>query len=317
MFGSKREHALEEELAVVRKENERRGRLLSEIAGGKEEIAEQFARMMASYAQIAKDVGRIREQLVEVRELADSSAMAAGDVRNAIVEINNGVGTFDVNHSLFVGEVKKQDDKIATIVESNKHFTTPMKYISELPVHLKEEQSGWEERARTMAELSKSMSVLALNAAIEAGRMGESGSRFVSAAEEIRIFSERYEREARELAGQLSDSKERTVELEEQVHHLSELLKENNISMGRLYKDALQSLMAYEGQQMDIRKIVPDSSIGRADALQQSQQECGKAQERILGRMDELELELKEYKNCADELEAICKSLFASAAKNK
>ena len=189
MFGNKREKALEEELAEVRRVSDGRRRQLSGIVGQKEEVTEQFARMTASCAQLNRDVERIRGQLQEMYGIAQSGEVAAGDVRNAIVEINNGVGTFDVNHSVFLDEVKKQNGRIVEIMESNKHFTTPMKYISELPMALKEERTVQKERARRMQELSKNMSVLALNAAIEAGRMGESGSQFVVAAEEIRTFS--------------------------------------------------------------------------------------------------------------------------------
>ena len=317
MFGSKREKALEEELAAAQSESERRGRLLEEIAGQKDEITEQFLRLAASYSQMEKDMGRLREQMHEMHELAESSLKTAGDIRNAIVEVNNGINTFEVNHSVFMGEVKRQDEKIMDIVESNKHFTTPMKYISEFPVWLKEERDGHRERLERMAELSKHMSVLALNAAIEAGRMGESGSQFVVAAEEIRTFSDHYEHEAREFIEELTVSKERAAEFEEQSHHLNGLLKENNISMGRLYRDAAQNMAAYEGQQMDIRSLVSDTYIGRADALQQSHQECIKTQERMLGRMDELEVELKEYRNCVDELEVICKGLQTSAEQMK
>lgn len=313
MFGSKREKALEEELAAAQREIERRGRLLEEIVGQKEDITEQFVRMAASYAQVTKDMERLREQMQEVHGLAESSVATAADIRNAIVEVNNGMSTFDANHSVFMGAVKRQDEKIMDIVESNKHFTTPMKYISEFSTVLKGERDGYQERLGRMLELSKRMSVMALNAAIEAGRIGESGGQFVAAAEEIRVFCENYEREAREFIEELASSKTRAAEFGEQAQHLNGLLKENNISMGRLYRDAAQNMAAYEGQQMDLRGLVSETYVGRADALQQSQQECMKAQERMLGRMDELEVELKEYKNCVDELETICKGLQTSA----
>lgn len=69
-------------------------------------------------------------------------------------------------------QVKGQNEKVVEIVENNKHFTTPMKHISEAPQALREMRQALGERAERMEELSKTMGVLALNSAIEAGRMG-------------------------------------------------------------------------------------------------------------------------------------------------
>lgn len=317
MFGGKREKALEEELAAVKEANKQKQAVFLEITEQKDNVIEQFARMTASRAQMEKDIEELKENMQQVHELAENSVKAAGDIHNTMIEMNNGIGTFEVNHSVFVGQVKAQNEKVVEIVENNKHFTTPMKYITETPTTLKEEQTVLHERAARMMELSKNMSVLSLNCAIEAGRMGESGSRFIAAAEEVRSYSESYEREAKELEEQLAQADARIVELEEQVHHLNELLKENNISMGKLYKDCMQSMAAYEGGQIGLRELISETVAGKADALQQSETENAKAQEQMLLRMADIVEELKEQKSSADELETICKGVQQSVEKGQ
>lgn len=312
MFGGKREKALEEELASVRKENERKEDVLSGILAQKDEVLEQFARMTASRAQMEKDASQIKEYMESVFELAVNGEKTAGDIYSTIVEAKNGVAGFDANHSVFVGQMRAQDECIMEIVENNKHFTTPMKYITEAQTVCREERQQLLERAGRMMDLSKNMSVLALNAAIEAGRMGEAGSRFITAAEEIRTFSENYEREAREMQAQLAQSEARNEELEEQVRHLNELLKENNISMSRLYKDSAQNMAAYEGSQVDIRNLIQEDVLGRMDALRQAEQENAKTQEQMLERLDSVWSEIEEYKSSADELETLWKELYQS-----
>lgn len=318
MFGGKREKALlEEELSAVKAENERRGELLSEFLNQKDNALEQFARITASHAQMEKNVEQVKEQMQHICELAENSSQTAGDIHNAMIEMKHGVETFEANHSVFVEQVRKQNEKVVEIVESNKHFTTPMKHISELPGALREERRALGERAERMTELSKNMSVLSLNAAIEAGRMGESGSRFIATAEEIRAFSENYEREARELKDALAESDVRIAELEEQVHHLNELLKDNNISMTKLYKDCTQNMASYETEQTELRGLISDTVIGRADALQQWGAQSAKTQENMLLQMEEVQDELKEHKSSADELENIYKGLQQSAEKGQ
>ena len=284
MFSGKREKALlEEELAALRETEKRERELLHKIAGQKDTAEEQFARMTASRAQMEKEIEEIEQQMQQ-----------------------NGV---------FMEQVKGQNEKVVEIVENNKHFTTPMKHISEAPQALREMRQALGERAERMEELSKTMGVLALNSAIEAGRMGESGTRFVTAAEQVRAYADDYEQEALALKDQLGEAEERIASLEEQVHHLNELLKENNISMGKLYRDCAQNMAAYETGQIGLRGLIQDTAVARADVLQQSADENVRAREAFLKYVSGMQEELAEQKSSADELENVCKSILQSAGE--
>lgn len=317
MFGGKKEKALAAELAAAKERNAHGEELFDEILEQKGNAMEQFARMTASGAQLEKDVEHATEHMQRVYELAENGADAAKDIHSALIGLNNGMGTFMVNYSVFMEQIRAQNGKVTEIVEKNKHFTTPMKYISEFPASLKEAQDAVFGRIEKMREFSRNMSVLSLNAAIEAGRMGECGSRFITAAEEVRANSEAYERETLALAEQLEQSSARIAELEEQVHHLNELLKENNISMGKLYKDCVQNMASYETVQIDLRSLLPDELLGRADALQQAERENAATEEGVLGILGSIQEELKEQKSSADELEHIYEGLQRAAANGK
>lgn len=315
MFNGKRERALEEALDQARDRNERRRRILWEICGQKENTTEQFTRLTASRAQIIQNIDRVEEELQQIAELSDHSTAAAGDVHSVMIEMNNAVESFDANHSVFVGQVKKQNEKVMEVVESNKHFTTPMKYISETPVFMRDDYHAMQEKVKQMQEYSRNMGVLALNAAIEAGRMGEAGSRFIASAEEIRAFSENYEKAAAELEAQVNASNQRVDALEEQVRHLNLLLKDNNILMGKVMKDGMMNLATYEAGQLELRSALPDTAVGKADALLQSEIEAAKIEEQIRNQVGYIRGELGEEKNCIEELENIYKRIQQSAEK--
>lgn len=315
MFSGKRERALEEALDQARDRNERRRRILWEICGQKENTTEQFTRLTASRAQIIENIDRVEEELQQIAELSDHSTAAAGDVHSVMIEMNNAVESFDANHSVFVGQVKKQNEKVMEVVESNKHFTTPMKYISETPVFMRDDYHAMQEKVKQMQEYSRNMGVLALNAAIEAGRMGEAGSRFIASAEEIRAFSENYEKAAAELEAQVNASNQRVDALEEQVRHLNQLLKDNNILMGKVMKDGMMNLATYEAGQLELRSALPDTAVGKADALLQSEIEAAKIEEQIRNQVGYIRGELGEEKNCIEELENIYKKIQQSAEK--
>lgn len=315
MFNGKRERALEEALDQARDRNERRRRILWEICGQKENTTEQFTRLTASRAQIIQNIDRVEEELQQIAELSDHSTAAAGDVHSVMIEMNNAVESFDANHSVFVGQVKKQNEKVMEVVESNKHFTTPMKYISETPVFMRDDYHAMQEKVKQMQEYSRNMGVLALNAAIEAGRMGEAGSRFIASAEEIRAYSENYEKAAAELEAQVNASNQRVDALEEQVRHLNQLLKDNNILMGKVMKDGMMNLATYEAGQLELRSALPDTAVGKADALLQSEIEAAKIEEQIRNQVGYIRGELGEEKNCIEELENIYKKIQQSAEK--
>lgn len=315
MFNGKRERALEEALDQARDRNERRRRILWEICGQKESTTEQFTRLTASRAQIIQNIDRVEEELQQIAELSDHSTAAAGDVHSVMIEMNNAVESFDANHSVFVGQVKKQNEKVMEVVESNKHFTTPMKYISETPVFMRDDYHAMQEKVKQMQEYSRNMGVLALNAAIEAGRMGEAGSRFIASAEEIRASSENYEKAAAELEAQVNASNQRVDALEEQVRHLNQLLKDNNILMGKVMKDGMMNLATYEAGQLELRSALPDTAVGKADALLQSEIEAAKIEEQIRNQVGYIRGELGEEKNCIEELENIYKKIQQSAEK--
>ena len=139
MFSGKREKALlEEELAALRETEKRERELLHKIAGQKDTAEEQFARMTASRAQMEKEIEEIEQQMQQNGELSENGAQAAGELHNTLITMNNGIATFDANHSVFMEQVKGQNEKVVEIVENNKHFTTPMKHISEAPQALRE-----------------------------------------------------------------------------------------------------------------------------------------------------------------------------------
>lgn len=317
MFNGKKEKVLEEQLRKVSEQSEHRKRLLKKMAEKQDAVLEQFAEVTASRAQMERDMQQAEEYLEHITELTDSSIQAAGELQSGIIAINNAVESFEVNHSIFLRQRKEQNEKIMEVVEKNKHFTTPMKYIFEMPAAMKEESRKIHEKTAKMMEFSKNMEILSLNAAIEAGRMGETGTGFIAAAEEIREFSEKHEKEIMELEEALKQSEAGIGALEEQIHHLNELLKENNISMGRLLNDGMMGLSSYEAGQVDLRSVIPEKAVGQADAMLQAEKETGEVHEHMKFHFENIRNEIKEQKDSVDELETIFKELQQSITQGQ
>ena len=133
----------------------------------------------------------------------------------------------------------------------------------------------------------------ALNAAIEAGRMGESGMQFVTAAEEVRQYAGNYEEALSEFRAELDASDKRISELEETIHHLVSLLKDNNVATGKLLKSNEKAVKLLENP--DILAFSDEVSQWKEQivGLLNVDEEVLKAKERNRLQLEDIEGEIQ------------------------
>lgn len=311
MFGGKKQ--LEEEVAELKEQNRKKENVMKELRSSKAEVEEEFAALTASRVQLTKHVGRISEEVTQVSQLAEKSQAAAGDVHSAMMSVNNAVESFDANHSVFLGQLKNQNEKISEFLEQHRRYGEPVENLANVQGQMKASEEKTETVIGEMKEYSKTMGVLALNAAIEAGRMGDSAMNFIHAAEEVRVFSEKYEASAELLAEELTASKARTAELEKEVGQLKTVFKECTIAMGKLYSGVVQNLSAYEAGQIDLREHLSGNTLGRADALKQAGEEFVRIQQELSRELQTVKKEMEGQKRSIDELETVYQDLQQAA----
>lgn len=311
MFGGKKQ--LEEEVAELKEQNRKKENVMKELRSSKAEVEEEFAALTASRVQLTKHVGRISEEVTQVSQLAEKSQAAARDVHSAMMSVNNAVESFDATHSVFLGQLKNQNEKISEFLEQHRRYGEPVENLANVQGQMKASEEKTETVIGEMKEYSQTMGVLALNAAIEAGRMGDSAMNFIHAAEEVRVFSEKYEASAELLAEELTASKARTAELEKEVGQLKTVFKECTIAMGKLYSGVVQNLSAYEAGQIDLREHLSGNTLGRADALKQAGEEFVRIQQELSRELQTVKKEMEGQKRSIDELETVYQDLQQAA----
>ena len=196
-------------------------------------------------------------------------------------------------------QMEGEHEKIAKVVEKNKYVTTPMKEIESFYEAYCQERESVEEALQKLADISQNMGVLALGAAIEAGRMGEDGRKFVTAAEEVRVNAEQYTSAVADVLARISGFEETATEAEKQIHALNDLLKENNGSLVKLLEDRDK-----EAVETDHENVEEETNIEEIlESLCQGENEFFEVQSRVLSKAETLRQEWKEHKECADELE--------------
>lgn len=270
----------------------------AEMEDQKDMFDASVAELAESYRQVAADVAQLSENMNNAITLASGNA-----------EIENGLGAIinDYRERVQKKEMQQQAsdeayhrllDATIRLVDVNKHFTTPSKYISEFPSNYKAQNQSCRENLDQMEEFGKQMGVLSLQAAIEAGRLGEDGRQFVETAEDIRTYAANYDKVIAQTRLQLEQSDERLSELENQVHHLITLLKENNIATAKLMnlcQDAVNKSDALNHNSLmdDFIEIQ-----NKMSTLRNADEEIVKSEERNRMQVDDLNEEfLAQQKN--------------------
>lgn len=312
MFGTKKDKILEAELQEVKQQLQQKEQTMDVIAQKQDDVVEHFTRMTASRAQMDTELTEVVSHVKVVKETSEQNCTQAKKLSDDLNEALTILQKANKEQELFVEKMSKQRDEIQEIVEQNKHFTTPAKYLTDYVVSNRKEQETIRQNTEKMLEAAKNMSVLSLNAAIEAGRMGDSGRKFVDAAEEIRSFSSQYEETATTIVAQLKESEKKNQELEEQVKHLNTLLRDNNVAMGRVLKDSMVEVDHYKREGGHLKAAYLQDALDAAAAFAEKETETIDRQESILLQMEGIGEEFMDQRECCEELENICKEVMNS-----
>lgn len=232
---------------------------------------------------------------------------------HTIDDFSRELSTAVAEYSALTEMVSKQLQSVMDLVEENKHYTSPAKYLTEAPATLKQSCESYEGQLDEMAENGRKMGVMALNAAIEAGRMGDSAKQFVAASEEIRQTALGYEKAALSMKEEILSQKARINELEEMIHHMVALTKESNMGAARLLKKSQETQnFVNQSKMRDFSEdmiLIRDKVVGMRN-LDEEIAKCGERNKLALSDVSE---ELLNQKNRVVELESDLSYLFDAA----
>ena len=283
-------------------------------------IYQQRVAFETSVSQVESGRARVQEEICQVMKSANQLTTYA--MLN-IEEESKVIHTIDEFSKELIGavegygqlekEIKKQVKAVTALVEENKHFTTPAKYLSEVPNTLKQNCQSYEQQLDEMADYGKRMGVLALNAAIEAGRMGESGRGFVLAAEEIRQTAISYEKAAVSMKEEVEASRVKIAEMEETIAHLISLMKDNNVGTTKVLKKCQETKSCMEKSGM---RDFSEDMIQIRDkivAVRNLDEEMAKNAERTKIQLSDIQEDVQNQKQELAEMESDLLHLLDSA----
>ena len=314
MFGNKNKATLEE-LQKVKEQLSESNLIVGNLAAQKESLEENISKLKESEAQMQSELEQVEGNTRTASEYAKQNVETAAELSHRMVECQQAVKQAELEYAEISNQLSVQMDSLVELVESNKHFTTPAKYINEIPDVLRNQNEAYLEDLEQMAGFGKQMGVLALNAAIEAGRIGDNGKQFVQAAEEVRSYASMYEAAVNSMLEEVNKSNEKMNEMEEQIHYLVGLLKENNVATTKLMKHcegaAQRAGTAADNQFSNELSQMKEQITG----LLNTEEEIVKSQERNLIQLSDIGEEFQGQKEHKGELVNTMGALIDSAVE--
>lgn len=226
MFGSRK----------IKESVEKNREIFLQISEKSEGFDAQFTKVEEEGKQVRRDILQLNEQVKKTTNFAKANIQTEKSLADSAGEFTDFFQKNQENYEMLKELIVRQLETSTFLVDENKHYTTPAKYLSMIPEVLRKQNCSYEKHLEEMAEFRKRMNVLALNAAIEAGRMGECGKQFVSAAEDIRQAVLSCEKEALAFKEEILQSQKQIAELEQTIQQLIKRMKSNNKGTAKLFK---------------------------------------------------------------------------------
>lgn len=304
-----------EELQKVKSQLSTCSEIVENLAAQKEMLEETISKLKESEAQMQSELEQVEGNTRTASEYAQQNVETAAELSHRMVECQQELKQTELEYAEISNQLGVQMDGLVELVENNKHFTTPAKYINEIPDILRNQNEAYLEDLEQMAGFGKQMGVLALNAAIEAGRMGENGKQFVQAAEEVRNYATMYESAVNSLQEEVNKSNEKMNEMEEQIHYLVGLLKDSNVATTKLMKNC-------EGTVQRANQVADNQFSNELTEMKEqitgvlnTEEELVKTQERNLIQLTDIDEEFKSQKEQKDEVVNTMGALIDSATE--
>ncbi len=183
---------------------------------------QELATCKASLKQAEQILGKLSLMWIDAEQRMSEMERGQREMERQMKQVDSAVNNVSRESERHLEKGQKLLQQMEGIAGKQKELRTQQKQIQkesssaelEKPISLAkiiapvtaELSQGMEEMRNMLedvVELGKQMEVLSLNAAVEAGRMGESGRKFVEAAEEVRGLSDKYQQTTSTLAQHL------------------------------------------------------------------------------------------------------------------
>ena len=282
---------IEQELERANKANaqlEQYKQVLDSMEEYSENARVELDQIGMSATRMDKSLTKVVDYSKDSVNVEQQSSEALAEMTSTLLDISGQNTTLYGAYHTLGEEYRAQKDALLNLMEQSKHYTNITKNLAESTNDYQEHATAMLDETAKMTEYGKSMGVLALNSAIEAGRLGDSGTEYIKAAEEVRDYAERYDASARQMEEEITGLQESIQGTSEQIHQLIVLLKENNVLLSKLAGMSSDQCAKMEQEQIRSSQEQVKELNQQILILQKNSQTVTNAQQLILGEMESI-----------------------------
>ena len=211
--------------------------------------------LQAISQELLEGAARVRSTSGQLEEA--SQAIAAGAVEQAATVEETSASTVEIN-SMTQSNADSAKSAAAVMAEAANGVQTVNRRLTEMEASMGEiTQSGDRigKIIKVIDEIAFQTNVLALNAAVEAARAGEVGLGFAVVADEVRNLAQKSAQAAKDTAGLIEDSMNRSRQGSERVREMGTAIAEVTVSAESVRKMIHQVSSGTEEQARGIDQI--------------------------------------------------------------
>ncbi len=264
-------------------------RLFSDLAKLKENGKEYFEKLSDDRSAMDRSLTKVVDCVRGGGELANDGEKEATDLEKKLTALEEEARASHTGKEELSGAMEETGKDLTELVEQNKHFSAPAKELAAGAKDIRDELVAVQEETKALSAFFRNVSVMSLTAAIDAGRMGESASKFVQTAEDIRIESEKEERVLQELTKKLQSLHARMDELDASVEKMNVLQTDVNKACYRTltnHEERIRKLKS-TGEKSDPAKELPSLKT-LASSVKKKLRQIFEKQNAILDEMESL-----------------------------
>ena len=260
--GARRKNAREQEQMLI-SQQEKLKHLMKKIETADDLATDIFEELEKDQNSFDEALNQVVDNIKQIRSGETERFGQEAQLRRELKGLLKSRGGAAEKYGQALEAAVSGEQQLLSIVDQNKHYTEPTRALNQFTKEMVLEASQLVSDIAEMKEMSKQMSVLSLNAAIEAGRMGDPGQKFVSAAEEVRILTEKYQNAAEGLLTRVEAMSKQLEAAREEVGNLTGLLKENNIRITKTAQSLTNGVKTLEqtdisGENEALEKLLAD-----------------------------------------------------------
>ena len=160
MFGKKKQK--QETLVRMRNLAQLDEGFFAHMKDGKDMFDATAREIRETYQQLGAGITQIQENIKEASQMAADNGEKEQELTGQLASYQEQEVQSSEKREQMLQNFAQIEQEMAQLVEENKHFTTPSKFLNEFPVALKAENEKTREELEKMQDCGKQMGVLAI-----------------------------------------------------------------------------------------------------------------------------------------------------------